>query len=122
MLKKIKDRTKELLSLHVTGATVRHKGRFYDLKVIENTEPLENELLAKYVAPFYLESKGTVEFREKYLELRESIDIELVSKLLGDFNWRPRSVGAYFAALGSMNELEENIGNLLLRRCLLRRP
>lgn len=115
MFKNIKNKTKELLSLHVAGATVRHKGLFSDLKVLENNEPLDNKLLAKYVAPFYLGSKDTDGFREKFLELRNSIDTGLVSKLLGDFNWRPRSVGAYFAALGSMNEHEENIGNLLLR-------
>ena len=115
MFKKIKEKTQELLSLHVAGATVRHKGRFSDLKVIENTEPLSNEIIAKYVAPFYLGRKDTDEFRENYLEISDSINVELVSRLLGDFNWRPRSVGAYFAALGSMNELEENIGKLLLR-------
>lgn len=47
--------------------------------------------------------------------IKDSIDTRLVSKLLGDFNWRPRRVGAYFAAIASLNEHEENIGNLLLR-------
>jgi len=108
-------KTKELISLHVAGATVRHRGRFSDLKVIENAEPLSQEFIGKYVAPFYLGSKDTDEFRKNYREVSESIDAELVSKLLGDFNWRPRSVGAYFAALGNVNILEENIGNLLLR-------
>lgn len=115
MFKNIKDKTQELLSLHVAGATVRHKGRFSDLKVIENTEPLSKELIGKYVAPFYLGRKDTDEFQKKYLEISDSINVELVSTLLGDFNWRPRSVGAYFAAIGTINELEENIGNLLLR-------
>ena len=115
MFKKNKDKTQELISLHVAGATVSHKGRFSDLKVIENAEPLSKEFIEKYVAPFYLGSKDTDEFRKNYLEISGSIDTKLVSKLLGDFNWRPRSVGAYFAALSNMNSLEENIGNLLLR-------
>lgn len=115
MFKKFKDKTQELLSLHVAGATVRHKGRFSHLEVIENSEPLGSEFSAKYVAPFYLGRKDTGEFRENYLAIKDSVDVELVSKLLGDFNWRPRSVGAYFAALGSMADLEDNIGNLLLR-------
>ena len=115
MFKKIKDKTEELLSLHVAGATVSHKGNFSDLEVFENTEPLSSELISKYVVPFYLGRKDTDEFRINYLEIKDSVDIELVSKLLGDFNWRPRSVGAYFAALGNMSQLEENIGNLLLR-------
>ena len=115
MFKKVKDKTKELISLHAAGATVRHKGRFSDLKVIENAGPLSKELIGKYVAPFYLGSKDTDEFRKNYLVVSDSIDVVLVSKLLGDLNWRPRSVGAYFAAIGSMSELEENMGNLLLR-------
>jgi len=115
MFNKLKNKTKELLKLHVAGATVRHKGRFSDLKVFENSEPLDNEFIGKYVAPFYMGSKETEEFRKAYLCLRESINIDLVSKLLGDFNWRSRSVGAYFAGLEGMGELEENIGRLLLR-------
>lgn len=115
MFKKIKDKIQKLLSLHVAGATVRHKGRFSDLEVIENSEPLSSEQIAKYVAPFYLGRRDTDEFRENYLAIKNSLDVPLVSKLLGDFNWRPRSVGAYFAALGGMNNLEENIGKLLLR-------
>lgn len=112
---KINDRTKDLISLHVAGATVRHTSPYSELKVDENTQPLDSAFIATYVAPFYLQRKDTDEFRQKYLAVKSSIDIKLVSKLLGDFNWRPRSVGAYFAALGGMNELEEHIGKLLLR-------
>jgi hypothetical protein len=115
MFKKIKDKTKELIALHVAGATVRHKSRFSDLKVIENKEPLDKEFISKYVIPFYLGGKYNKEFRKNYLKISESVDSELVSKLLGDFDWRPRSVGAYFAALGGMKNFEENIGHLLLR-------
>lgn len=115
MFDKTKDNTKESLARHVAGVTVRHNSPFADLDIIENAEPLSRELITKYVVPFYLGSKDTDAFRKNYLALKDSINIELVSSLLGDFDWRPRSVGAYFAALGCMNELEENIGNLLLR-------
>ena len=80
MSKKIKDKTLEPLSLHVAGATVKHKGRFSELKVIENTEALSNEFIGKYVAPFYLSRNDTDKFRENYLEIRDSIDVALVSK------------------------------------------
>jgi hypothetical protein len=112
MIKKLRNK---LLSLHVAGATVRHNGKLSDLAVFENSEPLDNEFLREYVAPFYMGSKGTEEFRKSYRVLRKSIDINLVSKLLGNFDWRSRSVGAYFSALESMEELEKNIGRLLLR-------
>lgn len=32
--------TKDSLAMHVAGATVRHEGRFSNLKVLENDEPL----------------------------------------------------------------------------------
>lgn len=115
MTKEINDRPKDLISLHVAGATVRHTSPYSELKVDENTEPLDNEFIATYVSPFYLGRKDTDEFRRKYIAVKASLDTKLVSKLLGDFNWRPRSVGAYFAALGNMTELEDHIGKLLLR-------
>ncbi|WP_215398567.1 DUF6000 family protein [Rheinheimera oceanensis] len=115
MTKKINDSTNDLIYLHVAGATVRHTSPYSELNVDENTQPLDSTFIATYVAPFYLQRKDTDEFRQKYLAVKSSIDSKLVSKLLGDFNWRPRSVGAYFAALGSMIELEEHIGKLLLR-------
>jgi hypothetical protein len=113
--KEINDGPEDLISLHVVGATVRHTSPYSDLKVDENAEPLDKDFIATYVSPFYLGRKDTDEFRRKYLAILSSIDIKLVSKLLGDFNWRPRSVGAYFAALGNMKELEDLIGKLLLR-------
>ncbi|MDP2713571.1 DUF6000 family protein [Rheinheimera sp.] len=115
MTKEINDGPKDLISLHVAGATVRHASPYSDLKVDENAEPLDNDFIATYVSPFYRGRKDTDEFRKKYVAVKSSIDTTLVSKLLGDFNWRPRSVGAYFAALGNMNELEDHIGKLLLR-------
>ena len=115
MAKEINDGPKDLISLHVAGATVRHASPYSDLKVDENAEPLDNDFIATYVSPFYRGRKDTDEFRKKYIAVKSSIDTTLVSKLLGDFNWRPRSVGAYFAALGNMNELEDHIGKLSRR-------
>ncbi|WDE10641.1 DUF6000 family protein [Thalassomonas haliotis] len=111
----LKDKTKESLALHVAGATIGHKGQFSNLQVIENDGPLEIEFLRQYVSPFYLGDKDTEKFRNAYLDIRKSIDINFISKLLGDFNWRSRSVGAYFTALEDFKEMEVNIGNLLLR-------
>lgn len=109
------DDSQDLLALHVAGATVRHESPFSTLEVIKNTEPLSKEFIGKYVVPFYLGRRDTDEFRENYIGVRESIDGELISKLLGEFNWRSRSVGAYFVAVGGMREFEVVIGNLLLR-------
>ena len=94
MTNEINDGPKDLISSHVAGATVRHTSPYSELKVDENTEPLDNEFIATYVSPFYLGRKDTDEFRRKYIAVKSSIDTKLVSNLLGDFNWRPRSVGA----------------------------
>lgn len=115
MSKIVTQETHDSLALHSAGATVRHKGGFANLKVLENDQPLEQAFIAKYVIPFYMKEESSDEFRENLLAIKDLIDCKVVSRLLGEFNWRPRSVGAYFAALGGMIEHEENIGNLLLR-------
>jgi len=115
MFDKFKLNTKKLLQLHTAGATVRHKGRFSELEVLTNETPIDSELLKKYVAPFYMTKRGSPKYKSAYLNLRSDLNIELISTLFGEFNWRPRSVAAYFSALESMSELETNIGNLLLR-------
>ena len=112
---KFEDNKKDSLSLHVAGATKQHKGQFSSLKVIENSAPLDQEFIAKYVARLYLGPKDSTEFRNGFTSLKEEINTELVKRLLGDFNWRPRSIGAYFSATHNLIELEKNIGHLLLR-------
>lgn len=107
--------TKDSLAMHVAGATVRHEGRFSNLKVLENDEPLSKNFINKYVIPFYMKKMDTTEFREQFLAINDTVNNEIVAKLLGDFNWRTRSVGAKFATLGDMTEYEDNIGKLLLR-------
>lgn len=115
MFKKLNREIKESLSLHVAGATVRHESPFSGLEVFENNEPISQEFINKYISPFYLTDRSTEEFREKCRNVVDSVDEDIVIKLLGDFNWRSRSVGAYFAALLDMKVFEGNIGNLLLR-------
>lgn len=50
----MKDETKELLALHVAGATVKHESKFSDLEVLKNSEPLDQNFINKYVVPFYM--------------------------------------------------------------------
>ncbi len=57
--------------------------------------------------------------KDEYLKNFESISGELseeiVKKLLGDFNWRTRIVGATFAAIMNYQNFESQIGTLLLK-------
>ncbi len=94
---------------------MNHVGRFSDLDIIQNQDPMEQDVIDRYVIPFYMERIGTEKFKKSYIEIRNSVDSSLTAKLLGEFNWRPRSVGADFAAIEELTELEKNIGHLLLR-------
>ena len=49
------------------------------------------------------------------LAVRPEIDKSIVSQLLGDFNWRMRSVGARFATYMNYREFEDIIGVHLLK-------
>lgn len=66
--------------------------------------------------PFYFNlAKTDNEWIEKYAELLPIITDEVILKNLGDFNWRTRSTGAFFAALKGKVEFIEIIGNHLLK-------
>ena len=99
----------------MAGATVTHSGPYSSLKVLQNKSPLSQEFINKYVSPFYMENIDTEKYRKAYLSIREDLNENIVSTLLGEFNWRPRSVGADFCSIGDLTQYEENIGNLLLR-------
>lgn len=78
---------------------------------------LDKAFIKKWVIPFYMASFSHLaeEDERKFIEVFPHISSEIVAKLLGDFNWRTRIVGAYFAALKELIEFEEIIGNLLLK-------
>jgi Family of unknown function (DUF6000) len=103
--------------LHVAGATVRHRNTFEDLSVPRNSEPLGEDFIEKWVVPFYMTvfSQLSEETEQQFIAIYSEVDYEIVIKLLSDFNWRTRIVGAYFAALKDFTKLEEVIGNHLLK-------
>ena len=102
------------LSLHVAGATVRHRGPFSGLVVPPPGPPPSQEFVDRWVAPFYLNLPGP-EFDAEFDRVSADIDAPLVETLLREFNWRHRIVGGYFAAIRNIVEAEDLIGTLLLR-------
>lgn len=104
------------IALHVAGATVRHGSPFSALEVPPSSGPLDARFIAKWCEPYYLMDPTRLDadivrrLRSAWNELDESV----VLRLLGDFNWRPRIVGAYFVALKGFRFGDE-IGRLLLR-------
>lgn len=105
------------IELHIAGATVRHRNPFEDLKVTRNEFDLEEDFIEKWVVPFYMNgfSDLTEGSEKNFVEMYSQINGEIVSKLLGDFNWRTRIVGAYFSALKELVEFEDEIGKHLLK-------
>ena len=111
------DKELENLKLHVAGATVRHTSPFESLAVFKNNFDLDQEFINKFVNPFYMNIPVTDQDKKQIDELgkiKNEFTKDVVQKLLGDFNWRTRQTGAYFAAINEFKEFEDTIGTLLL--------
>ena len=103
------------ITRHIAGATVSHKSPFLALSIPKNTSELSSEFIQKWVLPFYLTDMASDSYLNSYLVVRKALSIDVLITLLGDFNWRPRTVAADFAALENLQAIEESIGHLLLR-------
>jgi len=106
----------EDIALHVAGATVRHRHPFEDVDVPRNNEDLSREFIDKWVVPFYMVNLPTYDSKIKeFAASSNEITIDIVKKLLGDFNFRPRISAAYFAAINNYKELDDIIGRHLIK-------
>lgn len=110
---------RKAIERHSAGATVVHKGRFADLETFLNEERLEKKLIDRFVIPIYQRLAPLHSYKEDVMKatlaIRHDASPNVSKQLLGDFNWRTRSTGAYFAAVFDFKEFEENIGRLLLK-------
>ena len=89
------------IALHVAGATVRHRNPFENMEAPRNDDELSKEFIEKRVTSFYmthlaLAGETTI---ATFARAAKEINIDIVRTLLGDFNWRTRITGAYFAAI-----------------------
>lgn len=104
------------VALHVAGATVRHRTPFESMEVVRNKEQLTKEFIDKWVVPFYLGFFSADDaLQESIVRTAGEITPDIVMKLFGDFNWRTRITGAYFAAINQYRELEDTIGIHLMK-------
>lgn len=110
------DQTTEI-ALHVAGATVQHRNPFEQLEAFRNQEELSEEFIEKWVMEFYMTSINRLDTQtmEAFVTASREITSQVVQKLLGDFDWRPKIVGAYFAAIKGYTELTDIIGVHLLK-------
>jgi hypothetical protein len=100
---------------HVAGATVTHRSDFSDLEVMKNEVPVTQEFIEKWVSPFYMKQPRDTQFSSSYRDQRNEVSDSVIDQLLGEFNWRMRSVGALFAAIEGKERCIQQIGGLLLR-------
>ncbi len=102
------------LQLHIAGATVRHRSPFEEISVRTDAQPLPTEVRERWVRPLYfgLRKPGAIDFINTNLG---DADDQLIDQLLGQFDWRPRTVGALLAALLNRHPFTNHIGALLLR-------
>ncbi|MBW2962616.1 DUF6000 family protein [Mesonia aestuariivivens] len=110
------EKTKKQIELHSAGATVRHLSPFEELENYSNEKEITAEFIKKWCVPFYMFGiNNSDEFIKNIKPIRAELNEEVVLKLLGDFNWRTRIVGAYFASILELKSVEEIIGIHLVK-------
>jgi hypothetical protein len=94
-----------------------HPFESLDVPAVLTSPP--REIIDKWVLPLYMKllspGVGGDEAFDLVVELWPDMTEGLARGLLGYFNWRPRLVGAYLAALKELRSLTQLIGHLLLR-------
>ena len=113
----IMDDLNEMANLHSAGATVRHISPFDNLPTYKNDKNLSSDFIKKWVVPYYMEiaSYDSSKWVDQIKEIKAEITKDVCLNLLGDFNWRTRLVGFYFAAVKDYKELIDIIGTHLLK-------
>src|SRR5690606_6125788 len=107
---------KKQIELHSAGATVRHTNPFENLEYYQSEVKLDADFIKKWVIPFYMmQLNETDKFISNFKNVESELTIDVAKKLLGDFNWRTRIVGSYFALLKKYTDLEDIIGVHLLK-------
>jgi Family of unknown function (DUF6000) len=111
------DDLNEMARLHSAGATVRHVSPFDSLLTYKNDKDLTADFIKKWAVPYYMEiaSYSNSKWADTIKEINDEITVGICLSLLGDFNWRTRLVGSYFAAVKDYRELIDIIGTHLLK-------
>ncbi|MCW4469269.1 DUF6000 family protein [Flavobacterium sp. MFBS3-15] len=106
----------EKLKAHVAGATVVHTTPFADMISFKNDAELTQEFIDKWIIPYYMNLERTDDdWISQICDLKPTITKDVIENCLGDFNWRTRQVGAYFAAITNRPEFIDIIGVHLLK-------
>jgi hypothetical protein len=110
------DEQLESLKKHVAGQTVLHTSPFESLTSHKNNPSVSNDFLKKWISPFYSQLHHyNQKLIDSLLAVKNDINDDVISKALGDFNWRSRQTGAYFAAIKDNKNFIDIIGVHLLK-------
>lgn len=102
--------------MHSAGAIVRHKSPFEELASYVNVSAITQEFRKQWVIPFYFEFNNySDDWVQKMIDLKPKITEKVILQNLGDFDWRTRSTGSYFAAIMEARNTEDIIGTHLLK-------
>ncbi|NIG52891.1 DUF6000 family protein [Chitinophaga sp. Cy-1792] len=106
---------KEAIALHVAGATVRHASPFQTLESYKNATEPSRDFLNRWGALCMVLPNTPAQIFQSLADDIRAVDKEICLQLLGHFDWRTRTVGAYFAAVKGYDDLIEIIGVHLLK-------
>jgi len=112
----VKKKSLNPIELHTAGATVSHRSPFEDLPSLESETELTKEFIDRWVIPYYMKLSGTEkEWIDHLAVIKHEITDEIIQQNLGDFNWRTRQTGAFFAAITNKPQYIDVIGTHLLK-------
>jgi len=101
---------------HSAGATVRYSSPFDSLESFSIKEEISKSFIEKWVIPFYFNlNKTDIEWIHFMSTALPDITEKIVLTNLGEFNWRTRQTGAYFAAITNNTACIDIIGTHLLK-------
>lgn len=104
------------IQLHSAGATVQHISPFEDLVSYVNETEISQAFREEWGIPFYFElNNQSDEWIKKIIQLKPLISEDVILQNLGDFDWRTRSTGSYFAGIKNALQFQEIIGIHLLK-------
>lgn len=95
--------------------------RFPHLEIYENTPiGIDEEFRKKWIIPFYRNVLNVNKYDDDnwiqyMISIKDQITNEITLKNLGDYGWRSRITGAYFAAIKNAADYIDIIGTHLLK-------
>lgn len=105
------------INLHTAGVTITHASAFDHLETYRNDFELSKEFIDQWVLPLYMNIRNMQDrsWADYLIQYKEDITEDVTLALLGDFNWRTRTVGAYLSALKGYRSQVDLIGTHLLK-------